>query len=294
VTLVAFTARPERVDLVCDTICYSRTARFVHHTTKAIVLSHLNAVLAATGPTEFLNRWAYTVNTTHVAGSFDELVEVSPSRLSEGWGEFLPPRAFDRRRRGITEAPKDWVTIAAVGWSHAADEAAAYTFASHDDFTAVDRRRSLYVSLDENAPYDVPDTDEDWVALAEGLRPVVADSRLGSKVLIAGQLVHTRVERDSVTQRTIHRFDDTGEDWQRMFWASLHPLGLDGECVCRGKRGPAGARFRDCCILRSVRGDIPDGLCPCDSYRRFRDCCLPQVLEDLARLDAGAAPSEIS
>lgn len=130
------------------------------------------------------------------------------------------------------------------------------------DASPVERLRGL-------DPPEPPNNLRGWVRLAKAVRRDRGLCHLysGFKTYIGGDVIHTRLERATVTQERVHTFDDAGDEFRQMMAYSFHPLGQLGPCQC-----DSGHRLAECCLT-----EIFDAACPCGSSASFRDCCRVEV-----------------
>lgn len=287
-TLIAFHTEADRADIITDTWWYTRTAREVETTSKVHLLPHLDAAFMTQGSTNFQKAWsAYAIDIGHKASSFDEFHRRTEETLPAVWKElngydgYSPPPSTlfnvgwsrrDRRFNAYAYASgTGWRTMPVDGlyvmpspldvrpFDIELDRLEQHFMANFGDATPVTRLRQL----DRPTP---PDSVEEWVALAEKVRRHRSLAHLysGFKTYIGGHVIHTRLEEGASTQRRIHAFNDTGEEFRQMMAYSLHREGQLGPCQC-----DSGRRLIDCCLPQIFAEP-----CPCASGETFENCCL--------------------
>nr|WP_264030550.1 hypothetical protein [Cellulosimicrobium sp. SH8] len=162
-------------------------------------------------------------------------------RPSEVVGPFIHPSP-------LTQRPSDYK----LGWYRKALASGRTRYPDEATRERVEAAHSANLAGVEALPVGIyhPTTDEGWVALAEHSRAtrstLTAQSKF--KVLVGGELHHTRLEHDSVTTRTIHRFNDSGDEFAANMRDTLHSLGQSAPCDCGSEKS-----YRECCIAREEK-----------------------------------------
>lgn len=253
-TLIAFNVKPSHVDIVTDTLTYDANGRTLGRGSKVHLLAHLDAAMLSQGSGDLGNAWSYALSSFTEDADFDGLDALAQTLLPGVWEQVV-----------VTQARISDSIVFHLGYSREHGQFKAYAYPSITGFQRTDVTDRLYVmpaptSEDPTEPRMV----KDWVTLAKRIRHerALAPITSGLKVFIGGDVVHTRLKVGEITQRKIHTFDDTGEEFCQMVAGTLHPLGQLGPCPC-GSDTP----MIDC------HGLPPDGPCNCSSGKIFGECC---------------------
>lgn len=265
-TLIAFaTYGSDRAEFITDTAHYTRMVSKLGHCTKHTLLTHLDAALLAQGDHAF-NLRARTVlqEASGDVETFDDLTNWAPGVLNELWQDC-------RKNVPMMENPQ--ATIFLLGWSDRAAKFVAWGHASEHSFEpfkvpglwvtpAPWTMRPSQVELERVAqsehddpdvqealdlwrtkpPRPAPRTPTEWAQLAIETREQRALLTTTARVIVAGDVFHTVLERGSARTARIHRFDDTGDEFQWMLRGTDHPVALTLACGCG-----SGRPFGDCC-----------------------------------------------
>lgn len=155
-------------------------------------------------------------------------------------------------------------TVFHVGYSLRRRRFAAFAYASEDGFQPTDLTDHAFFAMPcPTAPTSPPETVDEWIALGQAVQDdyALAPKMTDLKVIIGGDLIHTRLEIGQSAHRRVHRFPDDVPAFRRMMVGSHHWTGQLGPCPC-GSGQPFVA-----CHLRWHAGP-----CACDSGRDFADC----------------------
>lgn len=294
-TMIAFAVRPDRVEVMTDSLGYTRMASQLSRTGKTVTIPHLDTIVATQGDKLYGNQAkSVALMVSADATTFDELADNMREPLRELW------RA---RVAEYPDASLGWVL--AAGYSPRAGRFVGYWWAADNDF-APHRFDGLFVTpspwtmlpstvelarceatLGKYQPDDVdvvipawrsrepgtvPETPEQWIDLAETVRQQRAVRDTGClTTLVGGDVFHTTVKRGRVLSKRIHAFNDSGKEFRQMIAHTWHPQGQLAACWCG-----SGEQW-----MRCHGADALDQLCDCDSGQKFRDCCVsPAVLRD--------------
>lgn len=104
-----------------------------------------------------------------------------------------------------------------------------------------------------------PRTVDEWIRLANDVREQRAVDALFGRVIVAGDVFHTRIKRGSIETRKVHTFNDSGDEFLRLVQYTEHPIALAGSCHC-----DSGLSYGDCHGLEEP--------CGCWSGKQFGDC----------------------
>jgi hypothetical protein len=282
-TLIAISTSQNAARIVTDTWAYTHSMRHMGRTSKVSAFPHLNMAVTGTGSSVFGAFWrnAAAELVALEAATFDDFVQAAPAQL----------RAY-RAEMGND----DPTLIIHVGRSSEAGRYVAVGHSSLDDFEPTDlgdffvtpapfsmppnwyeraqlERMDLFSSDGFQRFYrgwcaspagHAPSSTSGWVQLAEQVREdrTLMDADSGIKVLVGGELHLTTLDRNGVTARSVHTFNDQGPELLKIFQDSMHPVGQVGPCGCG-----SGRRFMDCC---AVPADKP---CVCGSGKLSGECC---------------------
>lgn len=284
-TLIAFATYGTRAELITDTLSYTNNASSFGQCSKHILIPHLDAAVMSQGDSEFGVR--AKVVAMDLAGdvpTFDALSVEITDWLVELWGRFADTTPVES-------------TVFLIGYSHEHGKFAAYHYASEQAFKRV-RVTSTFVTptpwtarpsglelrrlrdgegrtskaarlevvelLKTKAPPPPPASIDEWVHLAQTVREQRALQQF-CQTLVAGKVIHTRLERGESQTRTIHEFDDSGDEFRAMVTGSQHPVGQLMACDCG-----SGKTYRDCCLATYYADGHP---CDCGSGQTFDGCC---------------------
>ncbi|MDT0201353.1 hypothetical protein [Nocardioides sp. AE5] len=288
-TLIAVACYGDHAEIVTDSIQYSRNASVLGHSTKTLAIHHLDSAVVTQGSVEFgIHAKTYLAVAGADCASLDELTDAAPEILRTLWDALQPTEPM--------------ATVLIVGWSPRAQAFRTTCFAAEDNFAPRpagdmfliptpwiyrpsdlewDRVRTSWAEEDDfekRVGHDPsmllakwrsmpaltpPQGAEGWIDLAEVVRLHRALDGL-EKVLVAGNLFHTRLGRGCVTTRVVHQFKDQGEEFLKLVQGTSHPIAQALACGCG-----SGRPYGDCCLMK-YHADKP---CSCLSGKRFEDCC---------------------
>lgn len=313
-TFIGITTSTDHAEIVTDTWSYSKTLSRLGRLSKVYAMPHLDGAVVVQGDVSFGALWAANVaHCSDSMLSMDDLNEGAQEQLresrdalddqradslgdalvlhvgfspaagrftctsfssldgfkpSEVTGPFVHPSP-------LTQRPSDYE----VGWYRKALASDRTRYPDEATRERVEAAHRANLAGVEALPVGIyhPTTEEGWVALAEHSRAtrstLTAQSKF--KVLVGGELHHTRLEHGSVTTRTIHRFNDSGDEFAAIMRGTLHPVGQQGPCPCGSEK-----TYRECCIAAEENDP-----CWCGGPLRLKDCCAlppdasPSVLE---------------
>lgn len=236
-TLIAFATYGSRAELLTDTASYTDDKEVIRQTTKHLTLNHLDAAVLTTGDGRFTD---HVGNVMLQAGSlvatFDELVDGSAEWILDFWQEHCENRGLDADDvssvclvgyserhelfRGYVMAreadfePREvrgvWMSV--TPWSHRPDapELERLTEYAHKFESTHPGGPQAMAEWAAKPTVDKPASVDDWVHLGRMVREQRSFDTYG-RILVAGRLIHTRLERGAVTSRVVHRFDDDPE-----------------------------------------------------------------------------------
>lgn len=297
-TLIAFAARRDRAEIITDTRTYNHVATQMGHTSKVMLLPHLDAAMLAQGSTGFERRWhMQALYLAQKTADFDDFTRQAPEHLAYVWREMSEDLDAENIGHGRTASIANSVVFL-IGYSPEHQTFKAYGYASDFDFEPMDLA-GLYVmpspldsrpgdlelhrlrahleavhgaegaqvvnTLAQQRPRPVPRRVEQWVDLAKAVRRdrALADLYSGFKTYVGGDVIHTTLRVGEAANRQIHRFNDSGAEFARMMAGSLHPVSQLAACDCG-----SGDRYVDCCLAA-----IAEEPCPCQSGTTFAHCC---------------------
>jgi hypothetical protein len=262
-TLIAFATYGDHAEFITDTASYTRSVTHLGRCTKHLTIPHIDAAVLVQGDSDYgVAVKTGALLTSASVSTFDELVETAPEWLAVLWR--------DRRETGNGE-PCESVAFL-IGWSDTEQEFTAYAFASEREFkahrvnrtwvmpcpwdyrpTALELRRMRrwmhdHPDVDKAAemwshcpPVRTPQSVDEWVALAKLARQQRSIRETFARVVVAGDVFHTRLARGEVATRRVHRFNDSGDEFAQMVRWTEHPQALAATCWC-----DSGATFGEC------------------------------------------------
>lgn len=295
-TLIAFATYDDHAVIVADTAGYGPGARRFLYSTKIDVLAHLDAVFAAQGDHAFAVTARGEVGIAN-DGDFDSLVQRVPDALRQIWAQC-----------DASERPTGEASAFLIGYSAAAEEFQAFRFLGEHDFETervegphimptpfgaklpdYELERLAKASPPEARPflkewaampeYPMPDDYVDWAVLAKVARKTRA-LQSAFKVIVAGKLIHCRLQRGVAITQTVFEFDDHGDELDELVAGTLHPRAQIGPCSCKSGK-PA---------IECHLGEYVDKPCPCNhgDGKTFVECCMVTDEERVAQAASGS------
>ncbi len=294
-TLIAIATYGNSAEFITDTLSYSANLRSLGHTSKSMVLPHIDAAVLTQGGGDFgLIAKSTVAAVSAEVPTFDDLVDEAPEVLRQIWA---------------TRKPDEWGkyggTVFLVGYSSRTETFRAFSFAHDRDGFAADALEAPHVMP---APYSMapsemelrrltrktPETEShanlvaalknvwptkpafvapknkaQWQGVAVLCREQRALDPSRSRTLVGGSVHHTRLSRGKVSTHVIHTFEDSGEEFLRMVANSDHPQSQLAPCPCE-----SGQTFRECCMVPYL-----DKPCGCESGQTLGECCAIDVAE---------------
>ena len=286
-TLIGIATYGDHAEFITDTAWYTRYVEQLGVTTKHMTLNHFDAAVLTGGNSEFGDYAMVSARKlSDVSSSFDDMVPRFQGTLRSIMAD-IPQHPDDNNS-----------TAFLVGYSESAGEFVIYVYAQeqdwkplrvrqwlmptpwsfrpsgiearrvgHDMLNADESRATLWPEADRlwksKPTWTPPTTDQQWIDLAKAAHEqrTVDDY---CQVLVLGAIVHTRLDREAVTTRTLCHLEHTNEQFAAIFASTRHPLGQMQACWC-----DSGETYRDC-HLRPYWADP----CGCRSGRTFYECCM--------------------
>ncbi|MFI2104103.1 hypothetical protein ACH436_12460 [Isoptericola sp. NPDC019693] len=262
-TLIAIGTTPTSARIMTDTWAYTLDATQLAHCTKVVPLLHLDAMVATAGNVAFGDLWAAAaMSGGTVTPDFDQFVAWAPGRLRE-IGEFMLGEEDEALvlHVGRSAAHGGYVTVAHSSYNDFEPEVLGDYFIHPSPFDsrvsnheaarirrAIDGLEGLMIGDDE--PWDTtvdrdnlafmleqpvgtaPTSTAGWVNLAEKARLHRSRKAVaigGMKVLVGGKVHLTTLDRQGLTQRVIHEFNDQGDELLEVLRGTDHPLAIAAE-----------------------------------------------------------------
>ena len=220
-----------------DTSCYSPALRTLSRVSKVHAIQHLDMVSTTQGDLGFGLRWQIGAQAlAEECYDFDDFRDRAHEVMREAW---------ERAETNTDSA------VFIVGYSAERGRCVAYGYPSEDDFTPFEikglfvhpsplsmrpsdwelARMGEYVhaadveTLRSRPKAPKPASVADWVALATDARTMraMAPVESGLKTGVIGQVHHTTITRGAIHTATVHEFDDSGEEFQRIVAGTYHP-----------------------------------------------------------------------
>ncbi len=250
-TMIAFATYGDHAEFITDTLNYTDGAEVLGRSTKHALIPHLDAAVMTQGDCTLgtVVKSGALATSNHVA-TFDELVDLAPTWLREIWGD------------GEGAVSPEFVAFL-LGWSDREGKFTGHAFAAEQGFkpititstwvmpmpwtsrpTGLELRRVKRWEADNPRIDELaqiwsarpaqprPDSIEGWVDLAKACREQRALAGGFGRVLVAGDVFHTRLSRGEAHTRRIHTFDDSGVEFQKMIAGTYHPQALAADCWC--------------------------------------------------------------
>lgn len=279
-TLIGITCHGDHAELVTDSWRYSPSLLSLKHTTKTMMLSHLDAALLTQGAATFGHEAGARLS--HLAtevDTFDELVGEAERPLRAAWATVAEGQDTTH-----VEA-----RVFVVGWSPVQERFTAHGLFLENHFTP----KSIDNAYLQPTPWTLrphdfeiqswkrlhpddpgwqdwlnnprvqpPRSPDEWSDLIAGARGRALSSFLS--VPVGGKIFHTHIERGHQTTSLIHEYDTTIPELLGIVHYSLHPLAQVQDCWCG-----SGQPYRSC-HLQGHRA----AACLCRSGRPLEACCL--------------------
>jgi hypothetical protein len=225
-SLVLVAVYPDALVVVTDSVTYDTDHGSMAWSTKAWTLPHLDAVLTGVGRLDVKRSAMWAIDQVDsTVQDVDAVALGLPAVLAQTWLDRPNPN------------PHHFANLALAGWSPTRGAMVAYRFASERRFEIEARTDgvSLWPPPADPSTITLPESEQDWIDLAEHLRSEQIDAE--HPILIGGRLVLTVVQRGACAQRTIHTFDDRPELWREYLgrskptqadqWTLPTPMRLD-------------------------------------------------------------------
>ncbi|GAA1154969.1 hypothetical protein [Nocardioides aquiterrae] len=287
-TLIAIACKGDHAEFVTDSMSYTKNLGKLGHTSKSMLIPHLDAAVLTAGDGAFGAEAKSTV--LHQSGmvqTFDDLVEAVPAWL----GDLEDHLLNELGDRHLKLAPP---TVFLVGWSHRRKKFDAYHLATENGFeperisgvhvmpaTWTERPTTIELNrLRDEAPDIHPGVWDEWRKKPK--RPVPRGlgewMTLGyevrahrtlqdfAKTIVGGRLYYTRLERGHISTMQLAEFDDHGEELDKLVGWTQHPVAQQRPCHCE-----SGKTFLECHLAEWYA----DGhTCDCGSGKPFGECCM--------------------
>lgn len=301
-TFIGITTSTDHAEIVTDTWTYSSTARSLGRHSKVYTVPHLDGAVIVQGDVSFGALWAATaaygsesaLSMDDLNASAQEALRVTWKALddervdplgdalalhvgySEAAGRFVcmsfsslddfAPREITGpfvHPSPMTQRPSDY-ELARYKADLTADETVYPDEATRARVVAGHRANLAGLAALPAEIYHPTETSG-WIALAEHARATRSTLPAATflKTLVGGELHQTRLERGSVTTRTVHRFNDSGDEFAAIMHGTLHPVGQQGPCPCGGEK-----TYLDCHVALEAANP-----CWCGGPRPLGKCC---------------------
>lgn len=293
-TLVAYAVKPDKIEILSDSLTYSPRLEVIGAGTKVRLFPHLDVAVASGGSGQFVQAWLYALGMEahdRPVRDFDSLHEKAIEWLPTFWRQ-LPETERLHQAGSI---------VMHLGWSPSAGRMRATRYHVDDDGLTVDDDDAWY-TLDP-APFGIPgprfgppQSTGEWVRFAEQVQALYARPNVPT-IPIGGPLILTELRRGEARQRRIGMLDDSEAYWRAVIEMTLHPAAIADTVRAEGVDPTStpcpcgsGAALADCHLARAVDRPLA-GLsgyppvaapvkvgrndpCPCGSGRKFKICCL--------------------
>lgn len=254
-TLVAVRVEDDYAEILTDTFAIADFGFF--RVSKIDVQPQMDAAISGRGPSDLIHWWRWWRDGYGDRYStLDDLVELAPQQLPNGWAE----------RRSPENAKSKAGEIYHVGWSQAAGRFVGVRHGHERGFQAESLPGFVVAPAVGDVELDAPSSDSEWIAVGEHAYTNGGCS-LGSRSPFGGDLILTRLERGSVTQRRIHTLPQNDWRFRQMLIGTTHPVGQLGPCTCG-----SGLPYIRCHLAPAP----PTWPCPCPAGQEtgvpFYDC----------------------
>lgn len=257
-TLIAFAATPDRVDVLSDTLYVDAddAGRGFTYAPKTIELPNWHGVVAGTGAVTLFSRYLVHLVTME-ATDLDDCAARSVEPLRRLWADTLKVR------------PAVPTHVYLIGWSAEQERTTGWVL-SIDETTEREWRPwrviggtfdvpwmlSLTTDAYDETTDSAPVTDAEWIDVFSNVRRAASvDRPPDQRILVGGDVTRTTITAAGVEQRTIHTFDDTGAEWAAMLAGTHHADGPAHKWTGVGRNDP----------------------CPCRSGRKWKHCHDPRA-----------------
>lgn len=205
-SLLLYRNAPEGSWVVTDTLATEPDGTPFLFTSKCAVVPQMRMLIAGTGTAALVDRWRDLVQTSVRALDAAMLDVHAPDALRGLWAEL-------GREHDLTDQT---ATVYHFGCDASTDTHRLFVYRSTSDFSGEIQQPGYGIKPHPLGEFSGPESIEEIVALATRIRDEQAALPQLERVCIGGELVLTALEKDTVTIRVIHAFDDHLDDWQIM------------------------------------------------------------------------------
>jgi hypothetical protein len=281
-TMIAFNVRPNRVDVLTDSVSYTTSAHEVDfdRSEKVHPIEHLPGVVITQGPVPFGDGWRNILaemapKPEFTSAGFAELASLHETLLPDLWDAF----GYD--------GPHDTGTVFLVGYDAASKRMSAVGFFSTMGFAAVPleeffvmpppldvpqravMRTGAGVAVSAVLDVGAPSNPAGWASFAQTIRRQRGHAfpppwgQPGEKVLVGGTVTLTSVTARGIRQDVVHRFEEDDQALAQLMAGTIHPAGQAAPCPCGSARS-----YAACHLTQHL-----DEPCLCRSGATLADCC---------------------
>ena len=295
-TFIAFHAGLDEAEIATDTMSYTLNGSEFGRSSKVALYPHVDAAVMTQGFVTVGSTLRLAIDLlSEAVPTFDGMVEHLGAFLADAYAKLEEDiRAADARHGstlfliGYSEAEARFCAVQCATDRGFAVEPISDTFVHPSPWSlrpsaleadrigrdveakeGRERRDAVLGGWNAQATPVIPESRQDWIALAMRARTERSLMSGFGKTFVAGDLHYTRLKRGMATTKKVHTFNDAGEEFQALVRGTYHPQGQLGPCWCG-----SGKTFLECHMAPHL-----DEPCACGSGRPIRDCCMVQVGE---------------
>jgi len=218
-SLLVFLQDESSATVITDTLATDVDGKPVFFYDKCVAFPSMNLLVATTGYSNLLTRWASELREHVRARDIGMLDLHAPEALRKVWADMQDELG-----------PVDGTaTIYHFGIDEQTGECRRITYRSADDFKSEPAAEGGFGVKPPPRSGEFPDdmSLESLIAFAESIRAEQDALPHGERIYIGGDLVMTEITESGITSTTIHRFEDQYDAWQEMH--GQPPLGMKAE-----------------------------------------------------------------
>lgn len=195
-----FYTEQENAIIATDTLAVDENGLERSYTSKAVLVPHLQMVIAGTGVGGFSSRWFVAVNDNMIVKGIDNLDYHAPENLRRLFTNFQKEIGFPR---SLT------TTIYHIGLSEVTGNIHSYVYRSENGFASERLDYGMKVKPECGALPDNYELPSGIVPIMESQRAIQAQKPLDTRLYIGGEIQVIQIMRTGIILcYRLHQFDD--------------------------------------------------------------------------------------
>jgi hypothetical protein len=203
-SLLMFLHDQDRFRIMTDTYATTVEGEPFSFVDKCFNFPSRDMVVASTGTANLVIEWVALLRDRMVALDHTQIDAHAPALLRDIW-------------EGITRETSGnpgTATIYHFGFDFHTTEAIRYTYRSTANFESERMTEPGFgIKPQPEGPFEAPDTDDEWLQLAQQVRDEQDAKPLADRINIGGDLMMTTLVPNAILVQRAMRFDDHGEHW---------------------------------------------------------------------------------